>query len=131
MAQAYRMGDNTALRGSWWRLLGSPMLPVTYLPVRASRVEFQPDGRLEVQGEDGLAVLTRTNDGWGSIGQAGRASDGGSKEAPEWAWDGGCETPDCPGQDEGGVWSCAKFTAQAIGPHGDAESICTRSRISA
>jgi hypothetical protein len=49
------MGDNTALRASWWRLLGSLNLPAAYLPMRATEVIFHPDGRLEARGPEGSA----------------------------------------------------------------------------
>jgi hypothetical protein len=57
MAQAYRMGDNSALRASWWRLLGTRSRPALYLPESAVDGGFGLAGDLLLRTERSLRML--------------------------------------------------------------------------
>lgn len=125
MAQAYRMADNTALRSSWWRLLGAPGVPETYLPVRGSDLRFEPDGRLEVTTDRGVVSFRLDGDEWHRAAPQPREDRGVSATPPVWEWSGGCERESC----EDAVWECAADESRFIGPYGDQDSFCVRSRL--
>ncbi len=127
MAQAFRMGNNAALLESWWRLLGSATLPETYLPVRASSLYFEPDGRLIAVTPNGEQSFAVEDGHWNTVPGSSTAEAVQASESITWIWSGGCEQGfDC---DENGVWECAEFEGRIIGPYGDTDDFCVTSRI--
>ena len=126
MAQAYRMGDNTALRGSWWRLLGSPTLASAYLPVLASEAYFHADGALELHTEAGSTWFTLEGSQWIRSTTPSDATALREAAVPVWEWSGGCEDLDCERDD---VWECAEVSSRSAGPYGETMDFCSASRI--
>jgi len=127
MAQAFHMGSNTALRESWWRLLGSAALPETYLPTPISSLKFEPDGRLAASTENGEVMFALQDTLWNAVVGTDETANAGSEAPITWEWSGGCEQGlEC---DEAGVWECARYQARSIGPYGDTDDFCVASRI--
>jgi hypothetical protein len=125
MAQAYRMADTTALRASWWRLLGRPDLAQVYLPMRGSDVRFEEDGSLTVTTEHGaVSFAADAAHVWTRRDAPGRGRD--ANGPAEWEWAGGCERQEC---DETAVWQCARDERRIIGPYGDSDFLCVRSAL--
>jgi TIR domain-containing protein len=125
MAQAYTMSDNASLRSAWWRLLGAPNLPDTYLPVRGSDVRFEPDGTLVVRTAEQPAVFAHAGGAWSRAARR-EAAAGEASPAVQWRWSGGCERQEC---DETAEWRCSQDEGRIIGPYGDSDTFCVRSAL--
>ncbi len=121
MAQAWRMGDNSALRASWWRLLGGAALPEVYLPDKAQDAFFDPDAVLWLETAAGPASFAFAEGRWGAAPGRDRPP-AAAGAAGDWSWEGGCEDGSCEG--EGVPWSCASLTSRTIGPYGDQDDFC-------
>lgn len=127
MAQAYRMGDNTALRGSWWRLLGASSLPAAYLRADAEQLRFEPDGRLEVRTPNALVWFSLQGARWAR--QPSRSAEDGAAQAipPTGEWAEGCEDAAC--EPDSRIWKCAQTDTAMAAPQGDQRILCLRSEI--
>lgn len=120
MAQGHRMADNTAIRSSWWRLLGAHLLPSAFLPVAASRARFEPDGRFVATLADGTATFLEGDGGWRR--DLGPVASEQLRSAATWQWSGSCE-------EEAAHCACSRTESRIIGPYGDQADFCIASEL--
>ena len=122
MAQAQRMADNSAIRSSWWRLLGTPDMPLAFLPVKARSIRFEPDGNLAVTLDSGSVTFRETDGIWRSTGRPPSPAWIGSSE-DRWEWSGSCD-------EESPVCSCSGSKSVILDLRGDQDNVCVASTIS-
>src|SRR4051812_41552972 len=127
MAQAYKMADNTAIRSSWWRLLGRSDLPSTFLPMKAKSIRFEPDGGLELGLGRGSATLRETDGVWRPKSRPNSSNEAVAatlEQSEMWQWSGSCDG-DSP------VCSCSKSESRQVlnGCDGDQDLFCIASEV--